>query len=373
MDNLSVYKKGLAFLGTVILGISPYNYAKADFTNKGDSVITTKVVNMRYGPSTETFKLGEVPRGEICDRILSIDGFNLVRYNGRIFFLSGDFTDSNITDYNNDYYYVEQDNDIIRTTTDVYFRLGPSINEQDICLLDKDEELIVLGKSYNYSDPNDVWYLAKRNGEIGFIKAQYTESLKSSIQKFNPEINNIEVQKMGYLETDSSLYDAQGSYIQNIDQYQVVKILSDKDNNYIVSYNGRVGTLPKSSVSVADGIFVVVDLSDQKIFMYSGNECVFESVCTTGWDKRPTDIGAFKIYEKGNHRFFSEDHQARYLWANFDNGNGIHDAPWEQEKNFGSNKFRKHNGSNGCVRVPDNTAKFLTKHIYKGNRVIVKR
>ena len=95
--------------------------------------------------------------------------------------------DSNITDYNNDYYYVEQDSDLIRTTTDVYFRLGPSINEQDICLLGKDEELVVLGKSYNYCDPNDVWYLARRNGEIGFVKAQYTESLKSKIRRFNPK------------------------------------------------------------------------------------------------------------------------------------------------------------------------------------------
>ena len=108
--------------------------------------------------------------------------------------------------------------------------------------------------------------------------------------------------------------------------------------------------------------------------MYSGNECVFESFCTTGWDKRPTDIGVFKVYEKGNHRIFSEDHQARYLWANFDNGNGIHDAPWEQEYNFGSNKFRKHNGSNGCVRVPDNTAKLFIQNIFmKVTRVIVKR
>ena len=373
MDNLNIYRKGLALLGAVILGSSSISIAKADFSNKGDSIVTTKVVNMRYGPSIESFKLGEVPKGAVCDRILSIDGFDLVRYDGRIIFLSGDFTDPNITDYNNEYYYVEPDNDIIRTTTEVYFRLGPSKNEQDICLLDKNEELMVLGKSINYSDPNDVWYLAKRNGEIGFVKAQYTESLKSSIQKFNPAITNIEIQKMGYLETDENLYDASGSRIQKIDAFQVVKVLGTEDNNYIVSYDGKVGVLPKSSVSVADGIFVVVDISDQKIFMYSGNECVFESVCTSGWDRRPTDLGAFKVYELGNHRTFSEDHQARILWANFDHGNGIHDAPWEEEKNFGSHKYRKHNGSNGCIRVPDNTAKMIRKHIYKGSRVIVKK
>ncbi len=373
MKNTELYKKGLAFLTSVVLGLSTCAIAKADFTNRGDSIVTTKVVNMRYGPSTDTFKLGEVPRGVVCDRLLSIDGFDLVRYDGRIIFVSSDFTSSDVTDYNNEYYSIEQDSDLIRTTTEVYFRLGPSRNEQDICLLDKDEELIVLGKTTSYTDPNDVWYLARHNDQIGFVKAQYTESLKSKIQALNPNIEDVKVQLIGSLTSDTYLRDEQGNNLNKIETYQTVKVMGTRDDNYIVSYNGKIGLLPQKNVNTFIGVFVVVDRSDQKIFLYSGADCVFESFCTTGWDRRPTDLGLFTVYEKGNHRTFSEDHQARYLWANFDNGNGIHDAPWEEERFFGSNKYRKHQGSNGCVRVPDKTALFIRQYIHKGSRVLVKK
>ena len=374
MKGVKLNEKGLALLTSIVLGVSSYSVATAgDFHNRGDSIVTTKVVNMRLGPSTDYFKVGEVPKNSYCDRLISIDGFDLVRYGDRIFFLSSDYTDSNIFDYNNEYYSIEEESDIIRTTTEVNFRLGPSTNEGKIRLLDKGAELVVIGKSTSYTDPEDVWYLAKYKDEIGFVKAQYTKSLKSTIQSFNPNITNIEIQKIGYLSNFSYFCDNQGTVVDTIDQYQLVKILGDKDDNYIVNYEGKIGLVSKGDIQTYDGIFVVVDLSDQKIQLYCNTDNVFESVCTTGWDKRRTDIGAFTVYERTNSRYFSPDHEARIMWANFDHGNGIHDAPWEDNKYFGSNKYRKNHGSNGCVRLPDTAAMFLKSHIRVGTKVLIKK
>ena len=100
---------------------------------------------------------------------------------------------------------------------------------------------------------------------------------------------------------------------------------------------------------------------------------VFESVCTTGCDKTPTRVGAFSVYEKTNTRYFSKNAQAKYMWRNFDHGNGLHDAPWEEAQYFGSEKYRKRNGSAGCVRLPDEAAIFLKDYIKMGTKVLVKK
>lgn len=341
--------------------------------NKGDSIITTSKINLRLGTSKETFKLGTINKGEVVNRIISMNGFDLIRYDDKLVFVAGDYTDTYFEDYNNEYYSVEQYDDLVHTTTKVYFRLGPSKKEKDICLLNKDEELVVLGKSTSFTDSNDVWYLAKYQDKIGFVKAEYTTSLKDIIKSMDPSIENVEIQKIGYLTNDSYLYDNNNVAVNLFDAYQLVKILGEKDNYYVVEINNQIGLIEKNRIKTYSGNFVVVDLSDQQIFMYCNTDVVFKSYCTTGSDKTPTREGAFSVYERTNSRYFSKTAQAKYMWANFDNGNGLHDAPWEGQSKFGSEKYRKNKGSKGCVRLPDEAALFLKQYVKKGTKVLVKK
>ena len=342
-----------------------------DGFNKGDSVRTRKSVNMRFGASVDTVKIGEVPKGVVIDRILSIDGFDLVRYDDKIAFVSEDFTVDDVEDYNNDYYRVTQENDVIRTTTEVYFRLGPSRQEKDICLLGKNVELNVIGISTNYSDPDDVWYLAKYNGKIGFVSAKYVQSLKATIKEKYPNVQNIELQKIGYLTQDTNLVDASGKRIKREKQYQTLKIMGGQDDYYMVDINGKLGLVPMANVISYKGVFVVVDLGDQRIYLYNGTDIAFVSPCTTGKNSTKTRTGAFTVYERTKTRYFSPGHEAKEMWANFDNGNGIHDADWEPEDKFGSEQYRRNGGSAGCVRLPTPSAKILKLYIKKGTNVHV--
>lgn len=391
INNLKISKKLIALITSVVLGVTGHlalkkenGYCEEIMTNdntisdnidfnKGDSVIATKNVNMRLGTSTETFKLGVVPSGTIVDRIISLNGFDLVRYNNQIAFVSCDYTNSDIPDYNDEYYSVLEENDIIRTTTKVYFRLGPSKNEKDICLLSKGEELTVIGKSINNNDASDIWYLAKYKEKIGFVKAEYTMSIKNIIQSMDSTIRSIEIKNIGYIKDNCYIYDANNTVIDYGEQYQIVKIFGDVNDYYIVEYNNTIGLISKNNIKTYQGVFVVVDLSDQKVFLYCDSDMVFESFCTTGKNLTPTRTGDFSVYERTNSRYFSDEAQSRYMWANFDHGNGLHDAPWEKEEKFGSQKYRKNNGSKGCVRLPDDAAIFLKEYVKKGTKVLVKK
>ncbi len=342
--------------------------------NKADSVKATTEVNMRLCPSADSYKLGSVYGGAVVNRIISKDGFDLVRYGNTLAFISSDYTDENVEDYNNEYYKVEEDCDVIRTTTEVYFRLGPSKNEEDICLLNKNEELSVIGKSVSYTDPNDIWYLAKYKDKIGFVNAKYTKSLKEIIKQMDPNTTDVKILKMGYAKNFTWIYDNNGSIIDSIDEYQLFKVLEDKGNSYLVEYDSVIGYVSKQDVNTYTGYFVVVDLSSQKVFLYCNADLVFEGNCTTGKDDTPTFTGAFTVDERTNSRYFSEDAQAQIMWAGLRHGkgNGLHDAPWEPESKFGSQSYRKYNGSKGCIRLPSYIADYLKDYIRVGTKVLIK-
>ncbi len=341
-------------------------------TNKGDSVVATSNVNMRLNADKDSFKVGELPKGSVVDRILSTDNWDLVRYGNRIAYVSSDYTRENEIDYNNEYYYVEECNDVVRTTSKLYFRYGPSTNEQDICLLDKKAELVVIGRAIPYSNPDDVWYLVKYKDQMGFVKASYTVSLKDILRSTNPEITDLTILNIGFAKGGTPLINSNGEQYKRINQYQLVKVLMETPDFYLVEYGDSIGYVHKNDIKIYQGKFVVVDLSDQKVYMYCNTDMVFEDNCTTGKDSTKTRPGLFKVSERTNSRYFSEDAQARYMWARFDGGNGFHDAPWEDAKNFGNDKFRKRSGSKGCVRLPDEAAIFLKDYIKEGTKVAVK-
>ena len=340
--------------------------------NRGDSVTSIKSVNLRLGPTTESFKLGELPKNTTVDRILSFGDWDLIKYNGQIAFVSTDFTRDCEYDYNQEYYYVEKYNDIVRTTSRLYFRMGPSQNEQDICLLDKKTELVVLGKAIPYYNPDDVWYLVKYKDQIGFVNAAYTISLKEKLRGTLPDVEDLTILKMAYVKTSTDLINSNGVAYKRIGTYQLVKVLIEYDDFCLVEYGDSVGLVHKNDINEYKGTFVVVDLSDQKVYMYCNTDMVFEDVCTTGKNGMETRTGAFKVSERTNSRYFSEEAQAKYMWARFDGGNGFHDAPWEDQKNFGSERFRARSGSKGCVRLPDSAALFLRNYIKVGTKVVVK-
>lgn len=348
-----------------------------DSVNQGDSVVTTTKVNLRINNNTDAYKLGVLPQGTIVNRILSIDdNWDLVRYNDTIAYICSDYVQKADVDYNNEYYKVEDYNDIVRTTTEVYFRLGPDVKEKEIGLLNKNEELVVIGKATINLEPDNVWYIAKARGKIGFVKAEYTKSLRSILESNISGINDIKVQKLGYLTKETPIYDNAWNIISSGETYQLVQVLDKIDSYYLVNIDGKIGYIANENVRDIKGSFLVVDISDQTVSYYCNTDIVFQSDCTTGKKETPTEKGVFEPYSKASFHNFGPSHnnvEAKILWMPFNGGQGFHDAPWEAASKFGSYDYAMNYGSAGCVRLPDEAARFIYKNVPKSTKILIKQ
>ena len=337
----------------------------------GDSVVATSDVNMRLNASKDSFKLGVLDKGSVVDRLYTDGDWDIIRTGDKIAYVHGDYTRTNDVDYNNEYYHVESYNDIVRTTDKLYFRLGPSKSEKEICLLDKGEELVVIGKAITNS--KDVWYLVRARGQIGFVSSQYTKSLRNILTSVDPSITDVSIKKMAYLKNDSPLYNTNYEVAAYGDQYQLVQVLQSDDKYSLVNMDGVVGYVDNSSIKTIKGSFVAVDLSDQRIYYYCDTDVAFAGKCTTGKKSTPTEIGLFTPYGKASHHDFANDHNANILWMPFNGGQGLHDAPWEANNKFGDPSYTSKHGSAGCVRLPNDVAQFIFDNVSKSTPVLVKK
>ncbi len=345
-----------------------------DSFHKGDTVVATSDVRLRLDTNTNSFKLGVLPEGSVVNRLLSDGEWDLIQYGDTIAYVHSDYTKKYEMDCNNEYYHLEEDNDIARTTAEVRFRLGPSTDEKKLFTLDNNEELVVLGKAIPNSNPSDVWLLCRARGQIGFVNQKYTVSFKEQLRNHHINLDDIKIQKLAYVKRDSNLYDVSGNTITSIDKYQLVEVLQREGESSLVVCGDKAGFIDTNNLQTINGSFLSVDLSDQRISYYVDNDVAFRDKCTTGADRSPTEIGYYKPYGKSNsHDFGHDGYKAVKLWMPFNGGQGLHDAPWESVKKFGDSSYRKHKGSAGCVRLPNDAADFIYENVSKDTHVLIKK
>ena len=342
--------------------------------NTGDTIIANKQVNMRLDNNSSSFRLGGLSQGDIANRIMNINGWDLINYNGTIAFVSGEFTSTYEYDYNNEYYDVEEYSDIVRTTSVLNFRLGPSTNEQSLFQLENNEEAVVIGKATLRDNPSDVWYIVRARGQIGFISAKYTTSLREKIMKMNPDITDVKIKKFGYLKTDTAIYDENNNAKFYADQYQLVQVIQEFGNMYLVDIDGEYGYVSKKSVKEIRGSFIAVDISTQRLYYYIDDDVVFRSKCTTGRDGHETDLGFVIPYGNATEHDFGHGYKASILWRPWSD-EGFHDIneDVEPESKFGDVEYRKRHGSSGCIRLPKSTAWYFRENIPYKTPVLIKK
>lgn len=104
---------------------------------------------------------------------------------------------------------------------------------------------------------------------------------------------------------------------------------------------------------------VLVDLSEQHLWMCRGGSTVADAPVTTGRDRTPTPTGRWSVYALQTDRWLAGPGYSRLVdyWVPFFEGYGFHDSPW-QKVPYGGQEHRKH-GSHGCVHVPGGFMKRL--------------
>lgn len=121
--------------------------------------------------------------------------------------------------------------------------------------------------------------------------------------------------------------------------------------------------------------YIVVDLSDQKLYAYEGDELFMAESVSTGLDGLPTPLGAYNIFRKMPSRYMQgpipgqtndEYDLPGVPWTMYftHDGAAIHGAYWHND--FGLQH------SHGCVNLPPDKARVLYNWTPLGTVVIVR-
>ena len=124
--------------------------------------------------------------------------------------------------------------------------------------------------------------------------------------------------------------------------------------------------------------YIDIDLSEQHAYMFdeSGN-LNWQSDIVSGAPRTPTPTGVYYIKSnngastlKGTNLDGSKYESKVRYWMPFKGGShGLHDADWQWS--FGGTRYRDGAGSHGCVNLPVDKAKEISKLIKVGDPVVV--
>ena len=138
----------------------------------------------------------------------------------------------------------------------------------------------------------------------------------------------------------------------------------------------QFGFVNKEYTEELDDLYVIVDVSKQRLYMYYNNELCYIARVTTGKNSTPSDIGLFKIWYKGTDEEIAPGAFVHYWMVYNSSYEGLHDADlWRDEYGItiedNKNNNYTTNGSNGCVNMPFEAAKLIYQNVSIGTKVLV--
>lgn len=351
-------------------------------TFENQIVYSKENTNLYSNNNDNAMIIGNIKINDSAYRILSeSNGWDLIKYNNQIAYIKTgnlEYTDNKVeTEYN----YIPK-TDIVLTTTILNFREGPSTNYNVINVLNTDTELEVI------AEVNNGWLLVKYNGVLGYVSGSYTTSLLEKINDLYPEVSLTELTPKSIVYTISPLNFriGPGSEYESIGQfekYESLRVLKEFDDWYFIMTNEHTfGYVYKEYVKELEDIFIVVDKSEQKMFMYKNNELYYVTSVTTGKDSSPSDTGLFRIWIKQKDRYLTDGktYNSHVDYVMFYNGGeGIHDANWRfmfyvegvpERKKFGTELYHQY-GSHGCINTPSDIMDDIYSLSEVGTKVLV--
>lgn len=123
--------------------------------------------------------------------------------------------------------------------------------------------------------------------------------------------------------------------------------------------------------------YVEVDMGEQYMYVYQDGELAVATPVVTGLpaNGRATAEGCYESFGKdmyvtlGSYDVQGYESPVKY-WIAFNGGQGIHDASWRWEGEFGGDTW-VYNGSHGCVNVPSSMMGAVYEHVYESEPVVL--
>lgn len=342
-----------------------------------DVLVASSDTDIRANCSKDALVVGKLEINDTAIRILSSgNNWELVKTNDQIgYVLTSCLKSTNETVERHVEHTLK--NDFVLTTTDLNFRTGPSTEHDVIKTFKINTELRVVAETDN------GWLLVQHNDKLGYISKEYTTSLLEKAQSQYPELEltELNVEKIVYIDA-TGLFVRQGAGTEfdalgQLANLESTRVLGEYGDWYFVMENDyNFGFINKNYTEELEGIYVIVDLSEQKVYMYNNNQLYCIADVTTGKDSTPSDIGLFKIWYKGMNEEITPGYVVDF-WMPYNRGEGLHDAErWrqvygmhtEEEKQAQSYRW---NGSNGCINMERVNAKLIYENTSIGTPVLV--
>ena len=224
------------------------------------------------------------------------------------------------------------------------------------------------GRNFRYLDEDDDWYYIDYYGIYGYIS-------KSDGIKTTKDVMKYPAIAKGYLVEETEIYaDKELTYeLATLPELEFLEIYRDLGESYLVATTDGIGYVPKEeNINIIDENLAVIDISNQTMSIYDGNDKVMEKPVVTGCIKNGTvsDYGYFTIFmERGRCSFsgVTVDHM-----LNYNGGEGIHDSyRWRTPDQYGGDTYI-YNGSHGCINNDGPAANYAAFVLDVGDKVLVK-
>lgn len=329
-------------------------------------------VNLRSSNTADSIWLDQLQVYDTAYKILSCDnGWDLVKYNDKIGYVFRDYITYTEEAYEPEYKHIKHD-DIVLTTGSLNFREKPTANSKKLGTFAKDTELQVVA----LLEGSD-WILVKYNGVLGYVHSGYVISLLDRSNELYPELqlNGLKTQKVVYPTTGLNFRTGNSTDFPSLgllETYETLRVIGEYDGWYYVMTNDyNFGFVSAQYTKVLEDRYVIVDKSEQQLYLYDDNELLYTTPVTTGKDETPSDTGLFKISYKATNVTLSDNKTywspVRY-WMPYNGGEGLHDADWRSV--FGTESYH-YGGSHGCINMPVDITDEIYNNVEAGTKVLV--
>lgn len=333
----------------------------------------TTVVNMRAGCGTEFKIISNLRVTDTVEKIFSYGNWDLVKHNDTVGYICSDYLTYSTDTIPSDYQYEKQNDIAITTTKALNFRPTPSTQEKSIDTFVEGEELEVVAKLDN------GWYLVKSNCQLGYVCGNYIESLTERAKKQYPDLDltSVTPQMVIYLNNDHSLKSGMtedSEEISQLEKYETLRVISEYDDWYFAMTNDySFGFINKEGTTPLSDNFKIIDLSEQRLWLYRNSKLYYTTPVTTGKENHETDICLGQVTKMSQKVYLAGDDYGPVpvdFWIEYNDWQeGIHDASWRYV--YGKEVDYKLYGSHGCINTPPKIMKKVYDSTSIGDTVIV--
>lgn len=343
-------------------------------TKENNNIIVqaTTTVNLRSSNTSESLQLDQLQIYDRAYKLLSCDnGWDLVKFNDKIGYVFREYIDYTVNEYESGYNHIKCD-DIVLTTGSLNFRTEPTANSEKIATFAESTELQVVAMI-----EDSEWLLVRYNGVLGYVHSGYVTSMLDRANNLYPELqlNGLKPQKVVYSNTGLNFRTGNSTEFPSLgllERYETLRVIGEYDGWYFVMTNDyNFGFVSAEYTTTLENRFVIVDKSEQQLFLYEDNELLYTTPVTTGKDSTPSDTGLFKIRYKATDVVLSDNKTywspVKY-WMPYNGGEGLHDADWRSI--FGTESYH-YSGSHGCINMPVDITDEIYNNVEKGTKVLV--